>query len=184
MIDSAVARRVSVAMILSVLLGPTSACRKARTTVSPADLANKVSNRTVQLFFESPQMLLVRESRSVALPENDAAALSPVLRELLKGSANAAVARPFPADAVVRGAFLLPDGTAVVDLGGPTLAAGWNAGSHAELMAIYAVVQTVTANFKDVRRVRLLVNGQPAETLAGHVSLERPLGPRPSLLAK
>ena len=121
------------------------------------------------------------ERRDVPLPENPAGAVPLVVRELLKGSANAAVPRLFPADVVLRGAYLLPDGTAFVDLGGPTLTKGWETGRHQELMAVYSLVQTMVANFPEARRVRILVNGAPAETLGGHVALSRSLTPLPSL---
>ena len=160
------------------------ACRKQQALSPNLNVENKVAMRTVALYFESPDMLLVAERRDVALPENRAGALAIVVRELFKGSANAAVPRLFPADTVVRGAFLLPEGIAFVDLGGPTLTQGWGTGSHEELMATYSLVQTVVANFPEVRRVRMLVNGQPAETLAGHVSLARALAPMPSLVAR
>jgi len=129
-------------------------------------------------------MLLVPEHRDVALPENPAAAVPMVVRELLKGSPNAAVPRLFPADAILRAAYLLPDGTVIVDLGGPTLTDGWATGTHQELMAIYSLVQTLIANFAEAKRVRILVNGAPAETLGGHVSLARALTPMPSLSAR
>jgi len=160
------------------------ACRKQQALSPNLNVENKVAMRTVALYFESPDMLLVAERRDVALPASRAGALAIVVRELFKGSANAAVPRLFPADTVVRGAFLLPEGLAFVDLGGPTLTQGWGTGSHEELMATYSLVQTVVANFPEVRRVRMLVNGQPAETLAGHVSLARALAPMPSLVAR
>ena len=77
--------------------------------------------RTVSLYYESPDLLLAPERRNLPLPQNPAAALDLVMRELLKGSANAAVPRLLPADTTIRGAYLLPEGTAFVDLGGPTL---------------------------------------------------------------
>ena len=129
-------------------------------------------------------MLLVREMRNVALPENPAGALSQVARELLKGSSNAGVPPIFPRDTVVRATFLLPDGTAFVDLGGPTLEQGWGTGSHEELMAVYSVVQTVTTNFPEAKRVRILINDEPAETLAGHVNLSRALLPSATYVAR
>src|SRR4029077_3859159 len=116
-------------------------------------------------------------------PENPAGALSVVARELLKGSANAGVPAIFPRDTVVRAAFLL-DGTAFIDLGGGTLSQGWGTGSHEELMAVYSVVQTITTNFPQAKSWRILVSGAPAETLAGHVNLSRPLLPSPAWVAR
>jgi spore germination protein GerM len=168
---------------LAIALLAIAGCKKTQPLTSQnLNVANKVAPRIVLLYYESPDMLLVPEQRSVELPQNPAGALSYVARELMKGSTNAGVPKLFPADTVVRGAYLLPDGTAFVDLGGATLEAGWGTGSHEELMAVYSVVQTVMSNFPEVKRVRLLVNGEPAETLAGHISLARPLTPNRALL--
>jgi len=157
-------------------------CKKSSPTAANINAANRVAMRSVRLFYESEQMLLVGETRNIALPESPAAAIPAVIRELLKGPASAGALRLFPADTVVRGAYLLPGGTVIVDLGGPTLTQGWGTGSHQELMSIYSLVQTVTANFADARRVRLVINGAPAETLAGHVSLARSHGPMPQFV--
>ena len=59
---------------------------------------------------------------------------------------------------------------------------GWNTGSHQELLAAYSIVETLTANFADAKRVRIVVNGAPAETLGGHIWLARSLAPRPALV--
>jgi len=169
-------------VLAAVALLAAVACGKKKETPANLNAANRVAVRMVRLYYESPQMLLVAEPRNIALPESPAAAIPVVARELIKGPATAASLRLFPADTVVRGAYLLPGGTVVVDLGGPTLQQGWGTGSHQELMAAYSLVQTLSANFADARRVRILVNGSPAETLAGHVSLARSLTPMPVLV--
>lgn len=168
----ALMRRAAVLLLALFVL---AACRKEKRLTSNLNVENKVAVRSVQLFYESPQMNLVAERRDVALPENPAGAIPVVLRELLKGSVSEAVPRLFPADTTLRAAYLLPEGTVLVDLTGPTLTEGWSTGSHQELMAVYSVVQTVTTNFSEARRVRFLLNGIPAETLGGHVALSRPV---------
>ena len=169
----------------ALVIVATSACKENKPPLTP-NLAkeNKVAMRTVSLYYESPDLLLAPERRDLPLPENPAGALDLVMRELVKGSANAAVPRLLPADTVIRGVYLLPDGTAFVDLGGPTLTQGWATGSHQELMAVYSVVQTVTANFPEAKKVRILTNGEPGETLGGHVSLARSFTPQPSIVAR
>jgi len=47
-------------------------------------------------------------------------------------------------------------------------------GSTNELLTIYALVNTVTANISSVERVQILIDGHQADTLAGHVDLRRP----------
>ncbi len=163
------------ALALLVVAG---ACGKKNETPANLNAANRVSVRQVRLFYESPRMLLAHEVRNIPLPESPAAAMPVVVRELMKGPApKSPLGRLFPADTVVRATYLLPGGTVIVDLGGGTLTQGWGTGSHRELMSVYSLVQTLTANFTDTRRVRVLVNGTPAETLAGHISLAKSLTP-------
>lgn len=157
-------------------------CKRKNEAPANLNAANRVAVRLVKLYFESPQMMLIAEPRNVALPESAAAAVPVVVRELMKGPARPPSLRLFPADTVVRGVYLLPGGTVVVDLGGATLTQGWGTGSHQELMAVQSLVHSIVANFGDARRVRVLVNGTPAETLAGHISLSRSLGPVHSLV--
>jgi spore germination protein GerM len=173
-------KRVAVLALAALVVA--GACKKKNETAANLNAANKVAVRRILLFYETPQMLLGGEPRNVAVPESAAAAIPIVLRELVKGPAAPTSLRLFPADTVVRGAYLLPEGTVVVDLGGKTLTDGWGTGSHQELMAVYSVVQSVTGNFPDAKRVRIVINGTPAETLAGHVSLARSLGPAPQLV--
>lgn len=173
-------RAVAVALAGIVLIA--GGCKPKKETPANLNAANKVAVRMVRLYYESPQLLLAAESRNVPLPESSAAAMPVVMRELLKGPVMTTSLRLFPADTVVRGTYLLPGGTVVVDLGGATLAQGWGTGSHQELMAVYSLVQSVTANFPEAKRVRVLINGSPAETLAGHVSLARSLAPMPGLV--
>ncbi|HEY2091945.1 MAG TPA: GerMN domain-containing protein [Thermoanaerobaculia bacterium] len=173
-------RRAAVVVLALLILA--AGCRKKSETAGNLNVQNKVALRVVRLYYEAPSLLLVPEPRNVQAPENPAGAMGVVVRELFKGPANPAFARAFPADTVVRGAFLLPDGTAFVDLGGVTLTQGWPAGSHEELMAVYSLVQTITANFPEAKKVRLLVNGTPAETLAGHIALDRALLPSGAFL--
>ena len=175
-------RLASLALVTLVLAS--AGCRKEQSGQTNVNAANKVAMRLVRLYYESPGMLLAPEPRNIPLPESPAAAVPVVARELIKGPAVPSSARLFPADTVVRGAWLLPGGTVVVDLGGPTLSAGWSTGSHQELMAAYSLVQTMTSNFPEAMRVRVLINGNGAETLAGHLSLARSLSPVPSLVAR
>lgn len=173
-------RRLIFAAAMMVALA--AACKKEDRAATNINAANRVAVRLVRLYYEGPQMLLLAEPRNIALPESPAAALPVVVRELLKGPAVATSLRLLPPDTVLRGAYLLPGGVAIIDLGGPTLTAGWSVGSHLELMAAYSLVHTASANFREVREVRLLVNGSPAETLGGHVALTMPLLPRPALV--
>jgi len=170
------------ALVVALAIVCVAGCGRKENPASNLTAANKVAMRSVRLYFETQNALLTAEPRNLPLPENPAGAMPLVVREVMKGPASPALLRLFPQDTVVRAAFLLPDGTAFVDLGGQTLTQGWGTGTHTELMAVYSLVQTVTANFPETKRVRLLVNGEPAETLAGHIWLGRSLQPKVDLV--
>ena len=65
----------STAVIL-IVLAALAGCREEKPLTADLDVENKVALRGVQLFYESPSMLLAAEQRSVELPENPAAAVS------------------------------------------------------------------------------------------------------------
>ena len=44
-----------------------------------------------------------------------------------------------------------------------------------ELFTVFAIVNAVTTNLRDVQSVQILIDGREADTLAGHVDLRRPL---------
>jgi len=140
-------------------------------------------SRAVRLWFEAESRRLAPETREIPLPESDSAALKPLIKALLEKNGEEDD-KPVPDGIEVRAGYLLPEGTAIIDLGGPLFVGGWKTGSAAEVMLVYSVVQTATDNLPSVRQVQILLNGHPADTLAGHVSIEHPLRPIPSLLAR
>ncbi|HEV2720328.1 MAG TPA: hypothetical protein VG323_09955, partial [Thermoanaerobaculia bacterium] len=69
-----------------VLLALALAACKTKQTQLSSNLAaeNKVAVRPVTLYYQGVDMLLGAEQRNVALPENPAAAMPVVVRELIK----------------------------------------------------------------------------------------------------
>ena len=55
-------------------------------------------------------------------------------------------------------------------------------GSFGEALTVAALVNAVTANLVAVRSVRLLVEGQEVDTLAGHIDVSGPLSQDMSLV--
>jgi spore germination protein GerM len=55
-------------------------------------------------------------------------------------------------------------------------------GSSAEIMTVYSVVNSLTTNFPRIKRVQILVEGKEIESIAGHLSLMRPISPKPDLI--
>ena len=139
--------------------------------------------RTITLFFLSERDdLLHAEKRDVPAGRSAAEDIEASVAELLKGPSGDLVS-PFPSDTKIRQVFLDEDGTAYVDFS-REFAENAAFGASSEMAAVYAVVNTVAANQKAVKRVALLIEGGERETLGGHIDLSRPLLPQYSLVAR
>jgi len=55
------------------------------------------------------------------------------------------------------------------------LVSGHPGGSMTELLTVYALANTLAANYPHLRQVRILIDNQPVETLKGHVDLREPV---------
>jgi len=127
----------------------------------------------VTLYFPgSEDAKLRKEERDIPKPSGPSAFLKALFAELAKGPAQAGLGGVVPEQIHLRSAFLLPEGQVVLDLAVDTSLA---VGSDEEMTVVAALVDTVLQNVADTTRVRILVNGEPAETLGGHVDLSRPL---------
>jgi hypothetical protein len=78
--------------------------------------------------------------------------------------------RTLPADTAILSFYILPDGTAVADFS-DALASETPSGILSEQNAIDSITHTLAANIPALRRLKILVHGQEAETLAGHADL-------------
>lgn len=127
----------------------------------------------VTLFFPSERDAKLRpEERDIPKPERAGAFLRTLFAELRRGPTREGLVGALPQKLQLRNAFLLPDGEAVLDL---AMDSGLSFGSAEELTIVASLVNTILQNVAATDRVRILVNGEPAETLGGHVDLTRPL---------
>ncbi len=81
----------------------------------------------------------------------------------------------------LRALYIDADGTAFVDLVAQS-AGGVKASAGEELAGLYAVINTLIRNFDEIRRVRFLLDGREAQTLAGHIDLTRTFTRRTDLI--
>ncbi len=78
--------------------------------------------------------------------------------------------RTLPADATLLEFYLLDDGTAIADFSGE-LSTGTPSGILSERRAADSIARTLEANVPGLARLKILIHGQEAETLAGHLDL-------------
>lgn len=123
-----------------------------------------------QIFWMSPTSPDVLEPSTIELPlsADPAQRSKQLLRELI-ASPPAPAQRTLPADAALLGFYILPDGTAVADFSDALSKVP--SGILSEQLAIDSVRRTLESNVSGLKRLKLLLHGQEAETLAGHVDL-------------
>jgi len=124
-----------------------------------------------KLFWGSASAPTTLEPSEIELPLS----ADPVLRAkqligILIAEAPSKQQRTLPEDATLLEFYLLPDGTAIADFS-DTLATATPSGILSEQMAVESITRTLAANVEWVRRLKILIHGQDAETLAGHVDL-------------
>jgi hypothetical protein len=148
----------------------------------PAATAEARGTISVKLFFEAADRSgLVVEERSVPLSAELAQQSRAVVEELVHGS-QSGLLPPLNPKTRVLDVFVTARGVAYVDLSGD-VTQEHEGGSEAEMLTVYAVVNSIVENFPAIRRVQILVDDRPIETLAGHLDLSRPLSADMTLLA-
>jgi spore germination protein GerM len=139
--------------------------------------------KEVVLFFPSEEdSLLHPERRRILGGLSVAEEAREVVEELIKGSVQGHLS-PLPPETRLRQLFVTKEGIAYVDFS-KEIAEKHPSGSSAELTTVYSVVNSLTFNFRPIRKVFLLVEGGERETLGGHINLSQAFVALDSLIAK
>ena len=131
----------------------------------------------ISLYFADPEVLkLSTEKRTISQAANTVEQVRLTVVELTKGPTTA-LASTIPAGTLVRTVFLDEKGCAYVDFS-RAISEKHPGGTTGELVTIASIVSTLTANFpEEIRKVRILIDGREAETIAGHIDISRPIFP-------
>lgn len=140
-----------------------------------------LSKDNIILYFSSNnEEYLVPEFRQRSLSGPVEGQTLEVIKELIKGSTiqlpdnGKGLINVIPEGVKVNGARLGEDGTLFVDFS-KELKERHPGGSWAEMLTIYSIVDTIIKNFPDIKRVKILIEGEEIETLAGHIDTRLPL---------
>ena len=127
----------------------------------------------VTLYVASDSDATLRKSQvNIVLPPERSERARAILRALFGAYLQSQSPHPIGAGADVRDVYLLGDDTAVVDTNS-VFADKHPSGVLAEELTVASIVATLNANDGKIARVKILVNGQERETLAGHADLQR-----------
>ena len=109
---------------------------------------------------------------SVVLPAERSERDRAVLRTLIAQYMGADSGHPVGTGSDIRQVYLMGDDTAIVDTNS-SFAEAHPSGVLAEELTVASVALTLNANDSKIQRVKILVNGQERDTLAGHADLRR-----------
>lgn len=168
-------------LLLAVFLGALLFRKYEDATTSPSSPASSQKSGlvTVTLFFASQAGDgLVRESRQIAPCDELEACFEAILEELINGPVSD-LAPVLPLTGMFN-SVKLEGNTARVDFARELLD-GLPAGSSSELNAAYSVVNSICFNYPQVQQVIFTVEGEPLETLKGHLDISQPISPDFSL---
>jgi Sporulation and spore germination len=78
--------------------------------------------------------------------------------------------RTLPPEASLLAFYIQPDGTGIADFS-DEISSAMPSGIMSEELAVQSITQTLAANVSGIRQLKILIHGQEAETLAGHLDL-------------
>lgn len=131
----------------------------------------------VFLYFTDPDTgYLTGESRRIESGDSRSAFYAEIVEELISGP-EGALDPTLPPETELLALYEGPDKTVFVDLSADA-SDRHPGGVRSEVLSVYSIVNTLMLNISKVRAVKLLVNGDETETLAGHVDITRPLKAR------
>jgi spore germination protein GerM len=144
------------------------------TTSKPEENQANQRRINVKLYFASNNSTLLQaEDRFVPYHDNLHDQAFEVLKELVKGPSGELIPT-IPEGTLARDLFITKDGVAYADFSA-ALSANHTGGSLAEMNTVFSIVDTLTLNFPEIKRVQILIEDQAVDTLNGHLDLSRPL---------
>jgi len=124
-------------------------------------------------FADVKNKFLIGEERSGVVPDDPVLFCRFIIEELIKGPRSNLTGTVAP-ETKLRAAYITPDKTAYVDFT-EEIATQHSGGVASELMTIYSIVNSLILNVSDVDQVKILIEGEEAETLAGHIDIRFPI---------
>lgn len=160
-----------IALVFSVMIWKKH--RDSRRPVPTPKISEPAGRPEIVLFFVADGIRLAREAREIDPCQEDTECMKDVMAELFSGPVGELN------DAVPEGVQLndlkIESDTAIVTLNSK-FATELKSGSSAEMMAVYAIINTICINFPKISKVKLEIEGDGGGKLR-HLDISEPLPP-------
>jgi hypothetical protein len=110
------------------------------------------------------------QQTTISLPEDRQERAQELIRALLSVYLDKNSPHVIAPGSDVRDVFLIDPGVAVIDMNS-AFGDGHRSGILVEELSVASLVETLSQNISGIQRVKILVNGQERDTLAGHADL-------------
>jgi spore germination protein GerM len=139
--------------------------------------------KVVTLYFSEPEEeYLVGEKREISKRDRVEEEAKETIAELIKGPKGVLIPT-VPSQTKLLTLQMDEQGLAKVNFD-QVLSKEHPGGSSAEMMTIYSIVNSLTLNFPQIKRVQILIDGKRVESIAGHISLKQPVPSNPNMVKK
>jgi spore germination protein GerM len=147
--------------------------------IQPADFQRGIRldsahTTPVNLYFSDKENeFLIAEEHTLNHPDNPAFLARSIVESLIKGPQRGLM-RTIPEQTAIRAVYITQEGICYVDLTSD-IAEHQPGGIKSELLAVYSIANSLVLNVPEVEAVKILINGNEAATLAGHIDLQAPV---------
>lgn len=140
-------------------------------------------HKEIVLYFMDPDSdYLIGERRKIGKKGNVNEEAKELIEELIKGPKGSLIPT-VPSKTKCLGLRVDEKGLAIVNFN-KTLSKDHPGGSSAEMVTVYSIVNSLTLNFPEIRRVQIFIEGKAIDTISGHLALRHPISPKLDLIKK
>ena len=128
--------------------------------------------------FEGYLYFIDKEGRYLkSVEQKFAAGLNPhdlglsITEALIKGPSLKGFRKTVPEGTKINALFILDDGRAFIDFD-KNIRTLRDYSAQSEMLTIYSIVNSLILNIEEINRVKILIQGETAQTLSGHIDLD------------
>ena len=136
-------------------------------------LSPRSDNVLTHLYFADRQNLYLKSEQRVVSRSDDSGEFArAIIKALIKGPQRG-LTRTIPVGTELNAIYITPDNVCYVDFS-EAVKKKHPGGSNSEMLTIFSVVNSLILNVPEIKRVKILIQGHEAPTLAGHITLQVP----------
>ncbi len=163
---------IGIYLVLLNMPEKSTAADKFDPNIQATEIQQPVKTVVHLYFSDKENSFLIAEERALFYSDQPAEFGRTIIENLIRGPVEGLM-RTIPAGTELRALYVIPDGTAYVDIS-ETIKETHPGGSKSEIFTIYSIVNSLILNIPEIDAVKILIGGHESMTLAGHIDLRFP----------